>query len=150
MPSSGVLIRSATEADVDLVLHMQQELEREGIGYGVVADTREHVSNMVGPYFVVADEPPALVGYAYGCVRTSDGLAVTPQGERYLEIEELYVAPERRRQGLGGQLLQTLIDRAADGGIMRIHVFSGTKDHDAILRFYRRYGFTPWGVQLFR
>ncbi len=143
-------IRLATEDDVEHVLRMQQDLEREGIGYGFVASSRDDIAARLGPYFFVAEADGSLAGYTYGSVLVSEGLAVTPAGQRYLDIQELYVVPERRRQGLGGRLLQSLLKRAAADGIERVHVFSSTKDQDAILRFYRRHGFSPWGVQLFR
>ncbi len=68
----------------------------------------------LGPYFWVAEHGAAVVGYAYGRVEVSEGLAVIPAGERYLDIEELYVLSEYRNQGLGSDLVRALLRVAAE------------------------------------
>ena len=35
-------------------------------------------------------------------------------------------------------------------GVAAFHVFTATRDIDRVLRFYRRHGFQPWGIQMSR
>ena len=143
-------VREATTADLDRVHRLQVEWAEEDITYGYVADSRENLSCKLGPYFLVAELDGSFVGHAYGSIMVSEGLAVIPARERYLEIEDLYVRPSFRNRGIGSQLLRELLQAAREGGIERFSVYSSTKDVDRILRFYRGHGFESWFVQLFR
>lgn len=146
----GPCIREAQVADVDRVHQLQVEWAEEGITYGYRADSKENLSAKLGPYFLVAELDGTLVGHAYGLIRVSEGLAVIPAGERYLEIEDIYVIPEFRNRSIGGLLLDGLLQAAEEEGIETFSVYSSTKDADRILRFYRSHGFESWYVQLFR
>ena len=71
------------------------------------------------------------------------------EGERYIQIEELYVQPGFRNRGLGSQLLRSLLRAARARGAERFKVYSAAKDMDRILAFYRRHGFKSWYVEMF-
>jgi ribosomal protein S18 acetylase RimI-like enzyme len=62
----------------------------------------------------------------------------------------VYVAPGFRNRHIGGQLMEELMAVAAHQGIQRFVVSSTSKEMNKILHFYRRYGFTPWYVQLLK
>ena len=145
-----VCIRAAEPGDVDQVHQMQVQWAEEEITYGYGADSRENLLGKLGPYFLVAELDGSLVGHAYGSPQVSEGLAVIPAGERYLEIEDIYVIPEIRSRSIGGLLLDRLLQAAGEEGIETFSVYSSTKDADRILRFYRGHGFESWYVQLFR
>jgi len=97
----------------------------------------------------VADEAGGLIGFGHGSEVLSDGLAVIPAGERYLDVDALYVRADRRRAGLGGLILDELRALARADGIERAFVFTAAKDQHAIMRFYERHGLRPWGMQFF-
>ena len=61
----------------------------------------------------------------------------------------MYVKPGLRDQGIGGRLLNRLIEAAQDAGIKRFRVYSATRDVDEILKFYRQHGFKSWYVEMF-
>ena len=146
----GVTICLATEQDVEGVLDLQKRWQAEQITYAHEPNAREFVLGRLGPLFLIAEAEACFVAFAYGAVHQSSGLAVTPAGQRYLEVDDIYVAAEHRGRGIGGELLDGLIEAARREGVERVHVFSATKDHDQVLRFYRRHGFQPWGVQLYK
>lgn len=148
----SVSIQQATADDIDAICALYERIAEEAIVWGLVAASREKIGEQLGPLSFVAEGDGGVVGYAAGSLHTNDRRysAVTSVGERYLEVDDLCVAPEFRSQGIGGRLLEALIEAARTQGVTRVHVFSTTKDHDRILRFYRRHGFRPWGVQLFR
>lgn len=146
---ADVTIRECTEEDLDAVSRLQQCWEAEGITQGLKADSREDLIGRLGPFFFVADMDGAIEGYVFGSAKVSEGSAVMPQGERYLEVDEIYVRPQSRGKGVGGMLLDKLLQTARGNGIGRFSVYSATKDMDGILEFYRRHGFQSWYVQMF-
>jgi ribosomal protein S18 acetylase RimI-like enzyme len=77
-------------------------------------------------------------------------MAVIPEGELYVEIDNVYVQPGVRPRHIGGMLLDRLCAVAAHHGIQRFVVSSVSKEMDKMLHFYRRHGFTPWYVQMFK
>jgi ribosomal protein S18 acetylase RimI-like enzyme len=56
-------------------------------------------------------------------------------------LDELYVAPERRGQGLGGAMICLLIADAERMGVSAIEINVDAEDVDA-QRFYERHGFS--------
>ncbi len=146
----NVTVRLAGSSDIDAVQRLQEQWHAEDITYGYEPNTRGFVAARLGPLFLVGEAEGEALAFAYGSVQVSGGLAVTPAGERYLEVDDIYVAPDYRSRGVGGRLLDRLIAAVEAEGVSRVHVFSATKDHDRVLDFYRKHGFRPWGVQLFR
>jgi GNAT superfamily N-acetyltransferase len=56
-------------------------------------------------------------------------------------LEDLYVAPEARRLGLGRALVQRTLDRALERGCHRVELDTNEDNRDAI-RLYRSLGFS--------
>ncbi len=55
-------------------------------------------------------------------------------------LDELYVAPEHRGAGIGGAIIERLVDESTASGVSAIEVNVDEGDVDA-LRFYDRHGF---------
>jgi GNAT superfamily N-acetyltransferase len=154
-PLREIRIRLCRDEDLDAVAGLYRRWEAEGITWGLIAETAEGLREKLGPYFVVAERSGAIVGFVAGRVRQAgeappEDLAVFPGGADYLEVEDLYVAAPERRAGIGTQLLERVLAEARAHGIERSTVFSATKDTAQISRFYERFGYRPWGVQLFK
>ena len=143
------LIRLAEARDVDEVARLQAGWAEEDITYGQIPASPQEIADKLGPFFYVALKDGRISGFVYGSERVSEGLAVIPEGERYVEIDELYVRPEFRNGGLGGTLIETLLRAARDHGIERFKVYSAAKEFDRILAFYRSHGFKPWYAEMF-
>lgn len=143
-------IREATRDDIGRVHALCAAWEGEAITYGLVATPAETLEAQLGPYFLVAEEDGDIVGYVTGTVRTSDGMAVIPAGAAYLEVDELYVIPAQRSQGIGRVLLDTMLARAKAAGVEYQLVYSATKNLRRAMKFYEQSGFQSWCVQLFR
>jgi ribosomal protein S18 acetylase RimI-like enzyme len=101
-------------------------------------------------YFLVAESDGQIVGYINGSVHVNEKVEVLPKQETYLEIENIYVRPAYRDGHVGGDLIERLLATAERDGIKRFIVSTVTKDMDRILKFYQRYGFKPWFVELFK
>lgn len=142
------LVRLAEERDVDEVAGLQTEWAEEDITWGQAPASSQEIAHKLGPFFYVVIENGRVAGFIYGSEQTSAGLAVIPAGERYVQIDELYVQPGLRNRGLGGLLLKSLLGAAKARGIERFKVYSATKDMDRIVAFYRRHGFKPWYAEL--
>lgn len=64
-----------------------------------------------------------------------------------LRISNLWVSPDRRRQGIGGALMETAVCAACRKGA-RALVLETQSCNDPAIRFYRRHGFSLVGLDL--
>jgi ribosomal protein S18 acetylase RimI-like enzyme len=149
----NILIRECTYNDIDEVYQLDIEWAQEDITHGFIPGAREEfIADLerFKSYFLVAEIDGCIVGYINGSVHASKGLAVIPEGGRYLEIDNIYVKPDFRNKLIGGQLIESLFQVAEQNGIKRFLVHSATKDMDKIVNFYRSHGFKTWYIQMFK
>jgi ribosomal protein S18 acetylase RimI-like enzyme len=132
------------------VLALQRTWASERITHGYVPSAEQDLLSQLGPYFVVAQAGNRIVGFVCGHEELDQGSAVTQGGNRCLHMNELYVLPDYRGQGVGSSLVELVLDAAKKRGVKHCLVYSATNDHDAVLRFYRRHKFNTWYVQLWR
>lgn len=150
---TSVLIRACTHHDIDDILQLDRLWHQENIAYDFTFISREVFINELErdpPYFLVAEIDGCIVGYMNASVHASTGLPVISEGETYLEIDNVYVQPAFRNRDVGGKLIDEMCNLAKQRGIQRFLVSSDSKDMDRVLNFYRRHGFTPSYVQLFK
>ena len=148
-----VCIRACTPEDIDAVLHMERQWEQEQNAHNFTPSSRDEfltVLERFPAYFLVAEYDGGLVGYIQGAVRRHKGVPVLPEQEPYVEIEQVYVHPDFRHRHIGSMLMERLMAVAAQQGIQRFVVSSTSTEMDKIIHFYRRHGFTPWYVQMFK
>jgi ribosomal protein S18 acetylase RimI-like enzyme len=143
-------VRLADENDVAAVIVLQRQWTEEEITYGYQPSTQEQIRSALGPYFFVAETRGEVIGFVSGSVSISPGLAVMPEGQSYLSLDDLYIIPEWRSKGIGHLLVDTIIASAQQAGLQAAMVYSSTKDVHRVLRFYEQNGFQSWFVQLFR
>ena len=85
---------------------------------------------------LLAGEPDRPTGFAYLTLRP------TPYFDGPLaQLEELYVQPELRGQGIGGELMAALLQQLVARGCGEIDINVDEVDTDA-RRFYETHGFT--------
>jgi ribosomal protein S18 acetylase RimI-like enzyme len=154
-PNAEIHIRTCSDEDLGAVAGLYRQWEAEGITWGLTAETAADLRANLGPFFLVAERGGEIVGFVAGRLRHAgagppDNLAVFPVGAEYLEIEDVYVAPDARRAGIGSRLVQRVLGEARERGVDRSTVFSSTRDTAAITRFYERLGYRAWGVQFFK
>jgi len=146
----SITIRLCQKEDLPAVLALQRQWVKEDVTYGLVEAKPEELRTCLGPYFLVADRNGSIVGFIIGSEGRSDGVAVIPKGERYVEIGDLYVVPALRGQGVGRKLIEKLEETVRSDGIERLLIYSASKDVDRILKFYRSCGFRSWFVQMYK
>lgn len=146
-----MIIRPAAIGDVPRVHAMEAAWEAEGSSLGFAAADEASIARVVGQCFFVADDAGALVGYVRGRLGDDEwNAAVVPHGERYLEIEDLYVLPELRSHGIGTRLLEAACEWAKAQGVRYLTLYSSSVDTARVVRFYQSAGFQPWAVQMVR
>lgn len=108
-------------------------------------------SDIEGNRIFLAEEDGGVVGYLFGSVRQSKQMkSIMPDGTPYFEIEELYVIPEKRSQGIGRELFR-YAEEAVRTEAEFIMLSTATKNRKAIFHFYLdELGMTFWSARMFK
>ena len=147
--ASGIQVRPCTNNDLSCVATLFARWQAEASVHGLQAEIAEELRPRMGEYFLVAQAAEGIVGFIIGKVQTQP-LCVLPAGRPYLEVKDLYVAPEHRRQGIGKALLLALFDAAAKAGVGGFTLYSASKDWQNVLGFYEKAGFRMWSFQMYK
>lgn len=150
MSTLMVTVRIATESDLLKVAQLSELWVTECITYGLRANKVEQLIQNIGEYFWVAEVDAEVVGYIFGSIQESEGLAVIESGVRYLEIDEVYVHPQYRSENIGHLMVDQLLQTAEGNGITRSIVYSASKQWQKVIGFYEKHGFHMWFVQMYR
>jgi ribosomal protein S18 acetylase RimI-like enzyme len=130
--------RRAGPADADVVARLLHDFNTEfdtpSPGVSVLAERVR--SLLVTPATIAYLAGHPAVGVALVTLRTN----VWYPGPVAL-LDELYVAPERRGQGLGTAMIDLLLSDAREAGLSAIEINVDAGDVDA-QRFYERHGFS--------
>jgi GNAT superfamily N-acetyltransferase len=140
---SGVEVRSARQGDVPLLAVL--------LAHGALEEGKEDPDDVI-PYEAALRDIAATPGCDV-LVAEVDGEVVgmcqlvvfrhlQARGGRCAEIESVHVHPDRRSQGIGGILVEAVVEAAAAAGCYRVQLTSNKVRSDAH-RFYERHGFVP-------
>jgi GNAT superfamily N-acetyltransferase len=134
-----VRIRSATPADVPLILGLIRELaEYEKLLHQVTATEADLRHSLFGPKTaaecVIAEQDGRPVGFALFFHNFSTFL-----GKPGLYLEDLYVKPELRGQGIGRRLLSHLARLTLERGCGRFE-WAVLSWNEPAIRIYQRLG----------
>lgn len=143
--SSGVPVRRAGVADADVVGGLLHDFNTE-------FDTPTPTARVLGARFrdlLQRDDVVVLLAYGEG-----EGGGEEPVGIAYLtlrptpwydgplaQLEELYVRPRLRDQGIGTALMERALTLLRDRGVGEVQINVDEVDTDT-RRFYERHGFT--------
>lgn len=131
------------------LIDLSADWEREDISYGYLKNSREHIEpNRI---FLAADGDEIL-GYLFGHTETAERTSsVIKEGTSFFEIEELYVIPGRRSEGIGRELFNFAEQKVKSEGLEYIMLSTSTKDYKSILHFYTdMMGMDFWNARLFK
>lgn len=144
----AILIRFGNPADVDAAVSVFERssfARREGVWPDRAASLRRVTHRLRDPasWFLVAHERTALVGMASAeALREEDGAGRAIPGGCFLSY--LFVDPERWGEGIGGAILDAVLDEAKRRHYARIHLWT-QEDNERSHRLYRGRGFSPTG-----
>ncbi len=95
-------------------------------------------------WFLVAVDGDELVAMAVAePLRSDDGRGPPIPESCFLNL--IFVSPDRWGQGIGGKLLDAVLDDARQRGYARMRLFTDEEDNERAQRLYRRHGFAPTG-----
>ena len=142
----GTEIRRGTPGDTEAALRAwrsAEEARRRGPASPDHGNrVRNHVENP-GGFLFVADSGGEVVGMAVGMQgRADDGAG--PPVEGLCHIGAVFVAPDRWGEGLGGRLVDAVLEEARTRGYDRAQLWTHA-DNDRAHRLYTRHGFRRTG-----
>ena len=94
-------------------------------------------------YLVAEEGGSALAMAAAQPLRADEGKGPVTPGALFLNL--LFVVPECWGQGIGGVLLDAVIDEAARRGYTSMQLWTDEADNGRAHRLYRRHGLAPSG-----
>jgi GNAT superfamily N-acetyltransferase len=143
---SSLVVREATEDDLDAVLALQREDSFHSF------KEPDHVSANQRAAFAEIDADPQqqlLVGTLDEQVVTTAQVTwirmLSADGGLYCQVEAVRTASDLRGRGIGAQLMSVIEDEARRRGAARIQLTSNQRRADAH-RFYERLGYVPTHV----
>ena len=138
-----------TESIEKELIRFSADWEAEDSCRGYRANTHE---DLAGRRVFLAEESGEILGYLFGLRETAkERSTVMDAGTDYFELEELYVVPDRRSQGIGRQLFSCAEETMKAEKIPFLMLGTATKNARAILHFYLdELGMTFWSARLFK
>ncbi len=130
------------------LIRLSEDWAAEGSCYGYRPNGRE---DMEGNRIFLAEEDGAVLGYLFVKVYRSGNMkSIMPGGTPYFEVEELYVVPESRSQGIGEKLFRTA-ERAVKGEADYMVLSMASPNWKALFRFYLdELDMSFWSARLFK
>jgi len=143
--AAGLVIRDRADADIPEIAGMEKAWAAEDVMPNPYQPTPPDELARY-PYLLVACEAGRVIGYIDAEIRESGESVPFPPGSRYIYIEGVYVVPDSRGKGIGGGLLDALVERGRKDGIGRFLLVSVCRDTRLVGRLERRHGFVQRGV----
>ena len=136
------------DAVLAILIGMSEDWAAENSCFGYRANGK---SDIEGNRIFFAEEKDAVVGYLFGKVYESEQMrSIMPEGTPYFEVEELYVIPEKRSQGIGETLFRHVEDAVRSEAEYMV-LSTATKNWKAILHFYLdELDMQFWSARLFK
>ena len=137
-----------TEEILAELVRMSADWEEEASCWGYRANERTDIE---GNRIFLAREGEQVLGYLFGhCFDSENMRSIMPEGSRCFEVEELYVIPQRRSEGIGRALFEYAADAVKDEADY-ITLSTAVKNWKAIFHFYLdELDMTFWSARLFR
>lgn len=141
--------------EVDLIeevlaklISFSEDWAAENSCYGYRPNDR---SDIEGNRIFFAEDNGTIVGYLFGRVCESKQMkSIMPEGTPFFEVEELYVIPEKRSQGVGEKLFSFAED-AVKAEAEYMVLSTATKNWKAIFHFYiDELNMNFWSARLFK
>lgn len=145
-----VKYRRANQIDCEDILELQDEWFCEDITHGYQPEKLDSLTSKINEFSYIAENEIGIIGFVSATLHEAKGIAIMNDGELYIEIEDVFVSSKYRDQGIGGKLVDRVLDEANNKGIERAMIYSATKDLDSTVDFYRKHGFKTWYVQMFK
>ena len=137
-----------TETVLEQLILFSKDWEAENSCYGYRANERADIE---GNRIFLAEEDGEVIGYLFGHGFKSENMrSIMPEGTSCFEVEELYVIPSRRSQGVGAELFRFVSETVKEEAEYMI-LSTATKNWRAIFHFYLdELDMQFWSARLFK
>lgn len=134
---------------LEKLITMSAAWEAESSTYGYRKNGR---SDIEGNRIFLAERDGETLGYLFGHEEKSErASSIMANGTPYFEIEEIYVVPNYRNEGVGRSLFYFVEQTVKAVGIEFIMLSTATKNYKSILHFYiDELGMDFWSARLFK
>ena len=138
-----------TDELLDKLIAMSAQWEAENSTYGYRKNDR---SDIAGNRIFLAELNGEITGYLFGQeYKAERASSIMADGTPYFEIEELYVVPSHRSEGIGRALFHFAEQQVKASGVDFFMLSTATKDYKSILHFYiDELGMDFWSARLFK
>ena len=136
------------EEVLDLLIRFSEDWAAENSCYGYRPNDRTDIE---GRRIFFAEDGGIVAGYLFGRVYPSEQMkSIMPEGTPCFEVEELYIVPGRRSQGVGAKLFR-YTEEAVKPEAEYMVLSTATKNWKAIFHFYLdELDMTFWSARLFK
>ena len=133
---------------LETLIRLSADWEAENSCYGY---RKNENADIEGNRVFVAKDGEEIIGYLFGYLEKSErSTSIMPDGTPVFEVEELYVIPEYRSNGIGKMLFshaEAAVRKEADF----IMLSTATKNWKAVFHFYLdELGMEFWSARLFK
>ena len=121
-----------TDEEIAQLIALSKDWVDEDISFGMVANTRDNIHEPL----ILALDAERIVGYIMGKFFVEEKKrSYIDIGDKCFEVEELYVTPRYRNQGIG-KMLFSLMEKEVKDQVQYIVLSTSTKDYQKALNFY--------------
>ena len=140
------------EADkkiLETLIAMSGDWETENSTYGY---RKNEPDDIEGNRIFLAEQDGEILGYLFGRgAQAERSSSVMEKGTPCFEIEELYVVPEHRSEGIGRALFVFAEEKLRNEGLAYLLLSTATKNYKRILHFYiDELGMDFWSARLYK
>lgn len=122
-----------TEGYIQEILDLSHKWVNENTSAAYQQSQRE---DLLGSEAIIAISQGDIVGYVYGSSRDlKEKTSYNEVGETVFEIEEIYVLPEYRHQGIGAKLF-ALMEETVSGRVDLLALIAVSREYPLLLKFY--------------
>ena len=147
----SIKLREAELTDelLTTLIAMSAAWEAENSTHGYRTNDR---SDIEGNRIFLAERNGEVLGYLFGHKTAAERAnSIMEAGAAFFEIEELYVTPEHRSEGIGKKLFAFAEQTVQAEGISYLMLSTATKDCKRILHFYLdELGMDFWSARLYK
>ena len=138
-----------TDELLSILIAMSAAWESENSTYGYRTNDRSDIEEN---RIFLAERNGEVLGYLFGHKTAAERTnSIMEEGTAFFEIEELYVVPEHRSEGIGKKLFSYAEQTVQAEGIGYLMLSTATKDCKRILHFYLdELGMDFWSARLFK
>ena len=138
-----------TDELLTTLITMSAAWEAENSTHGYRTNDR---SDIEGNRIFLAERNGEVLGYLFGHKTAAERTnSIMEEGTAFFEIEELYVTPEHRSEGIGKKLFSFAEQTVQTEGISYLMLSTATKNYKRILHFYLdELGMDFWNARLFK